>query len=49
VRQSPAGKDVIMEAKDIVGIRNQATTGEDFMCAVLTSETLLLVTSVSVQ
>jgi hypothetical protein len=29
VRQSPAGKNVSMEAEDIVGIRHQATTGED--------------------
>jgi hypothetical protein len=42
VRQSPAGKNVSTEAEDIVGIRHQATTGEDiancedFMCAVVT-------------
>jgi hypothetical protein len=29
VRQSPAGKKVITVAEDIVGIRRQATTGED--------------------
>jgi hypothetical protein len=29
VRQSPAGKDVSMEAEDIVGICYQGTTGED--------------------
>jgi hypothetical protein len=29
VGQSPAGKNVSMEAKDIVGICHQATTGED--------------------
>jgi hypothetical protein len=42
VRQSPAGKNVSMEAEDIVGIRHQATIGEeianweDFVCAVVT-------------
>jgi hypothetical protein len=29
VRQSPAGKNVSMEAEDIVEIRYQATTDED--------------------
>jgi hypothetical protein len=29
VRQSPAGKNVGTEEEDIVGIRHQATTGED--------------------
>jgi hypothetical protein len=29
VRQTPAGKNVSTEAEDIVGIRHQATTGED--------------------
>jgi hypothetical protein len=29
VRQSPASKDVNTETEDIVGIRHQATTGED--------------------
>jgi hypothetical protein len=29
VRQSAAGKNVSMEAEDIVGIRHQATTSED--------------------
>jgi hypothetical protein len=29
VRQSPAGKNVSTEAEEIVGIRHQATTGED--------------------
>jgi hypothetical protein len=29
VRQSPARKDVNTEAEDIVGIRYQATTGDD--------------------
>jgi hypothetical protein len=29
VRQSPAGKNVSTEAKDLVGIRHQATTGEN--------------------
>jgi hypothetical protein len=29
VRQSPAGKNASTEAYDIVGIRRQATTGED--------------------
>jgi hypothetical protein len=29
VGQSPAGKNVSTEAEDIVGIRHQATTGED--------------------
>jgi hypothetical protein len=29
VRQSPAGKNVSTEAEDVVGIRHQATTGED--------------------
>jgi hypothetical protein len=29
VRQSPAGKNVSTEAEDIIGIRHQATTGED--------------------
>jgi hypothetical protein len=28
VRQSPAGKNVSMEAEDVVGIHPQATTGE---------------------
>jgi hypothetical protein len=28
-RQSPAGKNVSMEAEDILGIRHQATTGEE--------------------
>jgi hypothetical protein len=28
-RQSPVGKEVSAEAEDIVGIRYQATTGED--------------------
>jgi hypothetical protein len=28
VRQSPAGKDMNMEAEDIVGIRYQVVTGE---------------------
>jgi hypothetical protein len=38
----PFSEDVNMEAKDMVGIRHQATTGEDienwedFMCAVVT-------------
>jgi hypothetical protein len=27
--QSPAGKNVRTEAEDVVGIRHQATTGED--------------------
>jgi hypothetical protein len=42
VRQTPAGKNVAAEAKDIVRIRHQATTGEDtadlkdFMYAVVT-------------
>jgi hypothetical protein len=42
VRRSPAGKKVNTEAEDIVGIRHQATTGDDianwggFICAVLT-------------
>jgi hypothetical protein len=42
VRHSPAGKNVSMEAEDIVGICHQATTSkdianwEDFMCAVVT-------------
>jgi hypothetical protein len=39
-RQSPAGNDVNTEADDIVGIRYQATTGEDAedsMCAVFRS------------
>jgi hypothetical protein len=42
MRQSPAGKNVSTEAEDIVGIRRQATTGEDtadwedFMSAVVT-------------
>jgi hypothetical protein len=27
--QSPAGKNVSTETEDIVGIRHQATTGED--------------------
>jgi hypothetical protein len=29
VRQLPAGKNVSTAAEDIVGIRHQATTGED--------------------
>jgi hypothetical protein len=29
LRQSPAGKDMSTEAEGIVGIRHQATTGED--------------------
>jgi hypothetical protein len=29
VTQSPAGKNVSMEAEDAVGIRHQATTGKD--------------------
>jgi hypothetical protein len=29
MRQSPAGNNVSTEAEDIVGIRHQATTGED--------------------
>jgi hypothetical protein len=29
MRQSPAGKNVSTEAKDIVWIRHQATAGED--------------------
>jgi hypothetical protein len=29
VRQMPAGKNMSTEAEDIVGIRHQATTGED--------------------
>jgi hypothetical protein len=29
VVQSPAGKKVSTEAEDIVGIRHEATTGED--------------------
>jgi hypothetical protein len=29
VRQSPDGKNVSTEAEDIVGIRHQATIGED--------------------
>jgi hypothetical protein len=29
VRHSPAGKNMSKEATDIVGIRHQATTGED--------------------
>jgi hypothetical protein len=29
MRESPAGKNVSTEAEDIVGIRHQATTGED--------------------
>jgi hypothetical protein len=29
VRQSPAGKNVTTEGKDIIEIRHQATTGED--------------------
>jgi hypothetical protein len=37
VRQSPAGKNVSMEAEDIVGICNQARTGEDIaVCALVT-------------
>jgi hypothetical protein len=42
VRQSPADKNVSVEAEDIVGIHHQATTGEDiaickdFMSAVVT-------------
>jgi hypothetical protein len=42
VRQSPADKKVSTEVEDIVGMRHQATTGEDianwqdFMCAVVT-------------
>jgi hypothetical protein len=35
VRQSPAGKNVSMEAEDIVGIRYQATTDEDIALCVL--------------
>jgi hypothetical protein len=29
MRQPPAGINVITEAEDIIGIRHQATTGED--------------------
>jgi hypothetical protein len=29
VRQSPASKNVSTEAEDIVGVRHQATTGEE--------------------
>lgn len=29
VRESAAGKDVAAEAKDVAGIRSQATTAED--------------------
>jgi hypothetical protein len=29
VRQSPVGEDVSTEAKEIIGIRYQATAGED--------------------
>jgi hypothetical protein len=29
VRQLPAGKNVTMEAEDVVGIRHQTMTGED--------------------
>jgi hypothetical protein len=29
VRQSPASKDVNTEVEDIIGVRHQATTGED--------------------
>jgi hypothetical protein len=29
VGQSPAGKNMSTEAEDVVGIRHQATTGED--------------------
>jgi hypothetical protein len=36
LRQSPTGKNVSTETEDIVEIRHQATTGEDFMCAVVT-------------
>jgi hypothetical protein len=42
VKESPAGQNVSMEAKDIVGIHHQAMTGEDtanwddFMCVVVT-------------
>jgi hypothetical protein len=42
VRQLPTGKNVGMEANDIVGIHHKATTGEDianredFICAVFT-------------
>jgi hypothetical protein len=41
VEQSPAGKNVSTEAEDIVGIRQQATTGkgttlrEDLVCAIV--------------
>jgi hypothetical protein len=41
VRQSLASKNLSTEAEDIVGVRHQATTGEDidnredFMCAVV--------------
>jgi hypothetical protein len=32
VRETPAGKNVNTEAEDMVRIRHQATTGEDYVC-----------------